>query len=83
MTVVLYTMMVAFAEMKGNVSGEQYLLGIATFFTVSLGGLVIGIFYGLITALITRTTREVRGKVFLGMLSLKVCFNFALIHLQL
>lgn len=61
MTVVLYTMMVAFAGMNGNVSGDQYLLGIASFFTVSLGGLVIGVLYGLITALITRTTREVRG----------------------
>lgn len=56
--------------MNGNVSGEQYLLGVASFFTVSLGGLVIGIFFGLITALITRTTREVRGNFFF-------CLNLA------
>ena len=60
-TVVLYTMMVAFAAMDGNISGEQYALGFASFFTVSLGGLSIGIICGLITALITRTTTEVRG----------------------
>lgn len=56
-------MMVAFAQMDGNVSGEQYALGFATFFTVSLGGLTIGIICGLLTALITRTTSEVRGRI--------------------
>ena len=64
-TVVLYTMMVAFATMNGHVSGEQYALGFASFFTVSLGGLSIGIICGLITALITRTTTEVRGLYYL------------------
>jgi len=59
-TVVLYTMMVAFAT-SDHVTGEQYALGLAAFFTVSLGGLFIGIICGLITALITRTTSEVRG----------------------
>ena len=60
-TVVLYSMMVVFATMEGNVSGEQYALGIASFFTISLGGLGLGILCGLVTALITRTTSEVRG----------------------
>lgn len=60
-TVVLYSMMVVFAQMEGNVSGEQYALGIVSFFTISLGGLGIGIVCGLLTALITRTTSEVRG----------------------
>ena len=58
-------MMVAFATMNGHVSGEQYALGFASFFTVSLGGLSIGIICGLITALITRTTTEVRGLYYL------------------
>lgn len=61
-TVVLYTMMVVFAGMEGNVGGEQYALGIVSFFTISLGGLAIGILCGLLTALITRTTSDVRGK---------------------
>jgi hypothetical protein len=47
--------------MEGNVSGGQYALGIVSFFTISLGGLGIGILCGLLTALITRTTSEVRG----------------------
>uniref|UniRef100_A0A0P6HUM3 Sodium/hydrogen exchanger n=1 Tax=Daphnia magna TaxID=35525 RepID=A0A0P6HUM3_9CRUS len=59
-TVVLYSMMVAFAQMEGNVAGGQYALGIVSFFTISLGGLGIGILCGLLTALITRTTSEVR-----------------------
>lgn len=37
-------------------------LGIAAFICVSLGGLSIGIFMGIFTALITKYTEEVRGK---------------------
>ncbi|XP_046442645.1 Na(+)/H(+) exchanger protein 7-like [Daphnia pulex] len=59
-TVVLYSMMVVFAQMDGNIGGEQYLLGFVSFFTISLGGFGIGILCGLLTALITRTTSEVR-----------------------
>ncbi|KAI9561928.1 hypothetical protein GHT06_012890 [Daphnia sinensis] len=59
-TVVLYSMMVAFAQMGGNIGGEQYVLGFVSFFTISLGGFGIGIICGLLTALITRTTAEVR-----------------------
>ncbi len=36
-------------------------LGVASFFTVALGGLSIGIIIGFLTALITKTTSEVRG----------------------
>jgi hypothetical protein len=54
-------MMVVFAQMEGNVGGEQYVLGFVSFFTISLGGFGIGILCGLLTALITRTTSEVRG----------------------
>lgn len=64
-TVVLYSMMVAFAQMEGNVAGGQYALGIVSFFTISLGGLGIGILCGLLTALITRTTSEVRGILYI------------------
>ena len=60
-TVVLYSMMVAFAGMEGHIGGEQYVLGFVSFFTISLGGFGIGILCGLLTALITRTTSEVRG----------------------
>ena len=58
-TVVLYTMMVALATME-HVSGSQYALGCAALLTVSFGGLAIGVVCGLLTALITRTTSDVR-----------------------
>ena len=38
-------------------------IGIASFFTISLGGLVIGIIFGIFTALLTRTTRDLRGNI--------------------
>lgn len=61
MTVVLYTTMVTFAELP-EVHGEQYVLAVLAFFTVSLGGLSLGVVFGLVTALITRTTQDVRGE---------------------
>ena len=60
-TVVLYTTMVTFAELP-EVHGEQYVLAVLAFFTVSLGGLSLGVVFGLVTALITRTTQDVRGE---------------------
>jgi hypothetical protein len=36
-------------------------LAILAFFTVSCGGIAVGAIFGLITALITRTTQECRG----------------------
>ena len=59
-TVVLYNTIVTFTTMD-EISSEQYAIGFASFFTVSLGGLTIGILCGLVTALITRTTSQVRG----------------------
>ncbi len=41
------------------------LMGVAAFFTVSLGGLLIGIIIGALTALITKFTKHVRGKTVL------------------
>ena len=38
------------------------LMGVAAFFTVSLGGLLIGIIIGALTALITKFTKHVRGR---------------------
>jgi hypothetical protein len=36
-------------------------LAILAFFTVSCGGIAVGAIFGLLTALITRTTQECRG----------------------
>ncbi|CAH8621124.1 unnamed protein product, partial [Schistosoma rodhaini] len=52
-TVVLYDIMDAFTG-KEIVTGKEIGIGIASFFTVSFGGLFIGVFFGIITCLITR-----------------------------
>ncbi|CAH8557216.1 unnamed protein product [Schistosoma turkestanicum] len=52
-TVVLYEIMIAFTG-KENITGEQIGIGIASFFTVSFGGLLIGVVFGVLTCLITR-----------------------------
>ena len=57
-------MMNTFAEITasgGELNATQILLGLASFLTVALGGLAIGVVMGVLTALITRTTSEVRG----------------------
>ena len=41
----------------------QVFLGIASFFTISLLGMLIGIVYGVLTAFITKYTEKVRGKI--------------------
>ena len=63
MSVVIYKTMSTFNEMKPeDVTGLQIFLGFLSFFSVSLGGLAIGLLMGIITSLITRTTNEVRGE---------------------
>ncbi|KAG5454755.1 Sodium/hydrogen exchanger 3 [Clonorchis sinensis] len=52
-TVVLYDIMSAFAG-TDNVTGQQIGVGIASFFTVSFGGLAIGVVVGILSCLITR-----------------------------
>ncbi|KAH9580536.1 Sodium/hydrogen exchanger 3 [Schistosoma haematobium] len=52
-TVVLYEIMIAFTG-KENITGSQIGIGIASFFTVSFGGLLIGVVFGIMTCLITR-----------------------------
>ncbi|CAB3382637.1 Hypothetical predicted protein [Cloeon dipterum] len=82
-TVVLYTTMVAFTEMP-TIRGEQYALAVLSFFTVSCGGLVVGVIGGLFTALITKTTQDVRvveplavlGMAYLSYLSAEL-FHFS------
>ncbi|XP_022246177.1 sodium/hydrogen exchanger 2-like [Limulus polyphemus] len=58
-TIVLYTMMVGLSS-TSHVTAGQVATGIAAFFCVSLGGLLIGILMGIITALVTRLTQKVR-----------------------
>ena len=62
--VVIYKTMSTFAGMDHHghpIDGVQIFLGFLSFFTIAFGGLVIGIFMGVLTSLITKTTNEVRG----------------------
>ncbi|KAA0188850.1 Sodium/hydrogen exchanger [Fasciolopsis buskii] len=52
-TVVLYDIMAAFAGSE-EVTGHQIGVGIASFFTVSFGGLLIGVVVGIVSCVITR-----------------------------
>ncbi|KAA3673277.1 uncharacterized protein DEA37_0003874 [Paragonimus westermani] len=52
-TIVLYEIMSAFVA-EHNISGSQIGVGIASFFTVSFGGLLIGVIFGVVSCLITR-----------------------------
>ena len=61
--VVLYSMMNSFAGIESigeSVTAIDCLLGVTSFFTIAVGGLVIGMLVGLVTALITKFTKEVR-----------------------
>jgi len=61
--VVFYSMMNVFATMESqgiSVTIEQIFLGIGSFFTVALGGLLIGIIFGFVSSYITKSTSGVR-----------------------
>ncbi|XP_045619242.1 probable Na(+)/H(+) antiporter nhx-9 isoform X2 [Procambarus clarkii] len=58
-TVVMYNTMQAFMSMT-TVTVGQYALAIAAFFIVVCGGIFIGIIFGCLTALITKSTTDVR-----------------------
>ena len=55
--VVLYNMMSAFAGMEHDhvpITAHDIVIGCCSFITIALGGLVIGVSYGLLTSLLTR-----------------------------
>jgi len=52
----------------------QIFLAMAAFFTVSLGGLTIGILFGIVTSFVTRYTTHVRGQT-------HFCLTFEYIYL--
>jgi len=61
--VVLYEMMSVFAGITSegeDITVTACIMGITSFFTIAVGGLLIGMLTGLATALITRFTKEVR-----------------------
>ena len=61
--VVLYNMMSVFAGMEFksiDLTEHDILYGIGSFFTVALGGFIIGIIFGLLAAVVTKLTSGVR-----------------------
>ena len=60
-TIVLYTVAKELVEAK-DITGGQMALGVASFFTVSLGGLFLGVVCGLLCALFTKFSGELRGE---------------------
>ena len=61
--VVFYKTMETLAAIEHSgkpIGADQYLFGLMSFFTVAFGGLFIGVIVGFISALITRTTSDVR-----------------------
>lgn len=59
-TVVLYNVMQAFRRMSVVTVGQCF-MAILSFLTVCFGAIFIGIGYGLLTALVTKWTNNVRG----------------------
>ena len=57
--ITVYNVMTEFAD-STDISAANVFLGIMNFVTVSGGGLFIGLLYGVVTALITRFTQNVR-----------------------
>ena len=58
-TVVLYNTMIALAG-QPNVPDLQYVLAVLSFFTVVFGGLTVGVLVGMVSALILKSTKDVR-----------------------
>ena len=46
--------------MEDDIEATQYVMMVLSFFTIALGGLLVGIFVGFLTALMTKTMGEVR-----------------------
>ena len=59
-TVMLYKVMLTFITVE-DITADQIILGIVKFFVMCLGGLLIGVIAGVVTALLTRLTVNVGG----------------------
>ncbi|XP_072026556.1 sodium/hydrogen exchanger 3-like [Amphiura filiformis] len=59
-TIVLYRMFETFNEIgEENLEAKHVILGLLSFFVVSIGGTVIGLIFGFLTSLLTRFTHHV------------------------
>ena len=61
MAVVFYKSMSTLASMDScDIDATQYVMMVGSFFSIALGGLLIGVIVGFLTALMTKTMSEVR-----------------------
>ena len=68
--VVFYKSMSTLAAMQDPIDPTQYVMMVGSFFSIALGGLLIGILVGFLTALMTKTMSEVRVMEPLALLSM-------------
>ncbi|CAG0888622.1 unnamed protein product [Cyprideis torosa] len=59
--IVLYSALSALARLGGTIPGGQYGMAIASFFTISFGGMLIGTVYGFASAFLAKYTHHVRA----------------------
>lgn len=80
-TVVLYRLFEAFVSQK-TIEVEQVFIGIAAFFVVSFGGLIIGVIWAFIAAFLTKYTDHVRvlEPIFIFSLSYMAYLTAELFH---
>ena len=68
--VVFYKSMSTLAAMQDPIGPTQYVMMVGSFFSIAIGGLLIGILVGFLTALMTKTMSEVRVMEPLALLSM-------------
>nr|CAD7458062.1 unnamed protein product [Timema tahoe] len=84
-TVVLYHMFEAYSEMgPPNILFSDYMSGLASFFVVAVGGTIIGVVWGFLTALVTRYTHEVRviEPIFIFVMAYLAYLNAEIFHMS-
>ncbi|CAG0879666.1 unnamed protein product [Cyprideis torosa] len=84
-TVVLYHMFEKFTEMgETNVTTMDLLAGLASFFVVAVGGVLVGVIWGFLTAFVTRFTNHVRviEPVFIFVMAYLAYLNAEIFHLS-
>ena len=67
-----------------NIKQTDLLAGVASFFVVAIGGTIIGIIWGFLTAFVTRFTNHVRviEPVFIFVMSYLAYLNAEIFHLS-
>ncbi|CAG2061162.1 unnamed protein product, partial [Timema podura] len=75
----------AYSEMgPPNILFSDYMSGLASFFVVAVGGTIIGVVWGFLTALVTRYTHEVRviEPIFIFVMAYLAYLNAEIFHMS-